>query len=415
MSSYAILLLILRVLWVNAAPSTCLERYKVLQENPGIPTEGLTFCDSGLQGGAGSQTGSQQGAASNDTTQPTTFTGTAGNSSEGTSSTGPPPTISSGSSIAQSPQNQNQSTTTNSAQTSHDYGFGQGPCTGGNVPQIVSGSCKPGFLNTVFNHDVSNEVWQTIKAHNVTNFISFWMDGKEKDTKSITSSIADDCARIPLATDQSQMSRVQSFVDTQPLFLGLFNEPDLVGGQWPMIAAPDVGTSVKETLDQIPTTSRRPNFLAPALFDNSKQMADPNDSSSWWGQFKANCPGCMDRLPIISVHLYEEDEQQAISTVSAIAARFPTHRLWITELSPRHDSCNYSSERIQQWMKTVLVALNKHQQVDKVFWNNGEWGDMGDCNVSLTGPDGKATDLLTALGDAELCDEVVAPATSQTS
>ena len=50
------------------------------------------------------------------------------------------------------------------------FTIGKGSCNGGEVAQIQSGSCKPGFLNTVFNVDVAEAVWNTIRAHNVSNF-----------------------------------------------------------------------------------------------------------------------------------------------------------------------------------------------------------------------------------------------------
>lgn len=50
------------------------------------------------------------------------------------------------------------------------YGWGEGACTGGNVAQVKSGSCRPGLVNTVFNVDVSEAVWDTIRQHGVSNF-----------------------------------------------------------------------------------------------------------------------------------------------------------------------------------------------------------------------------------------------------
>ena len=52
-------------------------------------------------------------------------------------------------------------------------------------------------------------------------------------------------------------------------------------------------------------------------------------------------------------------------------------------------------------MKKVLTNLNQIDNVQKIFWKNGEYDDMGQCNVSLTGPHGRATELLEALGGIE--------------
>lgn len=223
------------------------------------------------------------------------------------------------------------------------------------------------------------------------------------------------CARIPLALMTDDLGRAPAYVKAaNPLFLGLYNEPDIPpGAPWKPTPAEEVGTNIKKVLDAVAQTpGSRTQFLAPGLFDNANQVnADPN---GWWGKVKKTCPDCLANLPIISMHIYEGDAQKTIDIVNSVVQRYPDHKIWITELSPRSNAvdCKHTVPTIIEWMKTVLRELNKIDQVEKIFWNNGEWGEMGECNVSLTDANGNPTPLLTQLGDAGLCDVIPDPATS---
>ena len=244
--------------------------------------------------------------------------------------------------------------------------------------------------------------------------VSFWMDGQETHpppfkftTMPTIKSESFSCARIPLALMSDDVGRAAAYVKSaNPLFLGLYNEPDIPpGAPWKPTPAEQVGSDIKKALDAIAAAPGRTHFLHPGLFEN-----DPGRNDAWYKKFTSTCPDCPTRLPIISLHIYEGDAQKTVQIVNSVVQRYPGHKIWITELSPRNNvvGCKHTVPTIVEWMKVVLRELNKIEAVEKIFWNNGEWGEMGECNVSLTGPDGQPTELLRQLGDEKLCDEPAA-------
>ena len=207
------------------------------------------------------------------------------------------------------------------------------------------------------------------------------------------------CARIPLAMGTDDTPNIPGFLATDPLYLGLYNEPDLVGGSTPTVGGDVIGQNVKQVLAN---DRGRTQYLSPALFNNQQE-----ENIKWWSDFNSTCPGCIDQIPIISMHLYESDVNNAYSFIKDMHDRFsPDHKLWLTELSPRDPHCTLDDAGVKNWMQTLLPKLNQLPYLEKVFWNNGEFGAMSPCQVSLTNGDGTATTLLEAYGADDLCAEV---------
>ena len=220
------------------------------------------------------------------------------------------------------------------------------------------------------------------------------------------------CDRIPLLMAPDDTPRVKSWAESQkPKYLGLFNEPDLkhVPQKTPYTPANIIGQNVQQLMS--PLTGLIPGetiYLSPALVNNDQAAADYSQPGSWYYIFNQNCPSCMNsNISIISMHLYEQDKNKALGLVQALANRFPTHRLWITEFSPRggNPGCTYDSNGIIDWMRFMMFHLNNMPTVEKVFWNNGEAAAMDGCNVSLLNGDGTPTDLLGAFGNETICDD----------
>ena len=226
--------------------------------------------------------------------------------------------------------------------------------------------------------------------------------------------------------DPLDTPRAKSWADSQkPKYLGLFNEPDLnnaPGQTTPYTPANIIGENVEELMNDTNPNGLAPDgtiYLSPALVNNAQAAADYTKPGSWYYDFDNNCPGCMtNNISIISMHLYEQDKQKALGLITALASRYPTHKIWITEFSPRggDPGCTYDSNGIKDWMRFMMFHLNNMPTVEKVFWNNGEVAEMDGCNVSLLQDDAQPTDLLVQFGSEDVCDdpgETVVPTSVQ--
>ena len=202
------------------------------------------------------------------------------------------------------------------------------------------------------------------------------------------------CARIPLAMVPDDAPDVPHFLQSNPLYLGLYNEPDLVGGDTPTTPGNTIDSLVKAVVPALGRTK----FLAPAFFNNNEA---PNNA--WWAAFNSTRPDCLAQLPIISMHLFEPDASTALSLITAMHDHFPSHIIWMTELSPKRPNCNLDQDGVINWVKTLIPQIATLRYVEKVFWNSGEFGPTNTCNPSLTNEDGSATAVLEAFGASTLC------------
>lgn len=124
--------------------------------------------------------------------------------------------------------------------------------------------------------------------------------------------------------------------------------------------------SAAAALAPIFSASTTTQFLSPAVaFTNS----------DWLKTFAAHCNNCMDKIPIISAHVYAADPAAALSQVETLHASWPSKRIWITELAPASDNsqgCNLDENGVINWMQTVVPRLVGLGYVDRIFWNTGE-------------------------------------------
>ena len=149
-----------------------------------------------------------------------------------------------------------------------------------------------------------------------------------------------------------------------PTYLELFNEPDFsFMGFTPMTNAKDAAGSLQELINT-PTSTQ---FISPVVaFTGSSYMSD----------FFNNCAGCLDKIPIIALHVYKPDPQQAIDQIVSVHNAYPSKKLWITELAPVSDGsqgCSLDENGVISWMQTVVKWAAASGYVDKIFWNCGEW------------------------------------------
>ena len=148
-----------------------------------------------------------------------------------------------------------------------------------------------------------------------------------------------------------------------PTYLQLLNEPD--GGFYgqPVLSPQDAVTALQPLLTAQHSGT---TFLSPA-------PAYP--TSSWLPDFFTAC-SCDDQFPIVLAHVYNTDPQGAISDIQAVMAQFPTKTIWITEISPASDpsqNCTLQPQDMIDWMNTVLGWASQQSQIERVFWNSGEY------------------------------------------
>ena len=180
-----------------------------------------------------------------------------------------------------------------------------------------------------------------------------------------------------------------------PEYLELFNEPDYsYEGYTPLTSAQAAAASLTKILAANTSTQ----FLSPAVaFTNTNYLSD----------FNTACNNCInEKIPIISMHLYNPKVDQAMLQITTLHNTWPKQKIWITELAPASSSdqgCTLSEDEMVSWMTSLLPQIVALGYVERVFWNSGEYGTIYSnnptmCNPSLTNPDGSPTALLTAYG-----------------
>lgn len=238
--------------------------------------------------------------------------------------------------------------------------------------------------------DVSNR-WNTISSHGVSNWstccpkrlrlpclkpehtdtgpaVGFTVNPLSQSPTYGKSAVsgAVDAAQIRIAMDPRDVDAAKALITSAnpPSYLELFNEPDYsYMGFTPLTDAPTAGAALKDLI-HMPTSTQ---FISPAVaFTGSGYLSD----------FFANCPGCIDKIPIISLHVYKPKAQEAIDQITSVHNAYPSKRLWITELAPAcapDMGCNLDQGGVIGWMQTVVQWAAASGYVDKIFWNCGEW------------------------------------------
>ena len=135
---------------IAAAPQQCISR-EWLDQNPSVPKGDLPYCNSGNQDEVAQPVAGQE------------------NNTPAKKEAAPAVSSSQPASPQTSPLLPGAAGST-SGNGAGDTSSGSESCAGGDVPQLSSGGCKAGFLNTVFNVDVPESVWNTIRSHGVSNF-----------------------------------------------------------------------------------------------------------------------------------------------------------------------------------------------------------------------------------------------------
>ena len=96
----------------------------------------------------------------------------------------------------------------------------------------------------------------------------------------------------------------------------------------------------------------------------------------------------MDKIPIISAHVYAADPAAAVNQIVILHSTWPSKRIWITELAPASSNdqgCNLDDNGVINWMKTVVPQLVGLGYVDRIFWNTGEHVSLpAQCCVKST-------------------------------
>ncbi len=175
-----------------------------------------------------------------------------------------------------------------------------------------------------------------------------------------------DSAQIRIVMDPRDVQTAKDLITgpNAPEFLELYNEPDFSFGGWTPITSPEESA---RTLQDLINTPTRTKFISPA---------PAYTYSSWLSDFFARCAGCLDKIPIIGVHVYSPDAQKAIDQIVAVHNSYPTKKLWITELSPASSTeqgCALDQNGMISWMQTVTKFAAATGYVDKIFWNCGEF------------------------------------------
>ena len=152
-----------------------------------------------------------------------------------------------------------------------------------------------------------------------------------------------------------------------PTYLELFNEPDFsYMGFTPLTSPQDAAKALQPILAAQTTTQ----FISPAVaFTNS----------DWLSQFNDACGQCVDgpnsKIGIIGAHVYNADPNAVIGLLQTLHGRWPSKRIWITELAPASDpaqGCKLDKAGVVNWMRTLVPRLVGLGYVDRIFWNSGE-------------------------------------------
>ncbi len=247
-----------------------------------------------------------------------------------------------------------------------------------NAAQPPAGNCPAGFLNVVFNTGAPkksgwpNKIWDSLSSNHVSNWIGFSLTPLSQNPHyNIAAGAAPsygpiDAAQIPICMDPSDITAAITKVTSPnaPTHLELFNEPDFSwGGVTPLTSAPDAANSLSSLINTQTTTQ----WLSPGpAFTSSSYLTD----------FNKACNGCMDKVHIISAHVYSVDPQGAIDQVKGLHNTWPDKKIWVTELAPAsgaEQGCTYDQAGMIKWMQTVVPQLAALGYVDKIFWNHGEY------------------------------------------
>lgn len=174
-----------------------------------------------------------------------------------------------------------------------------------------------------------------------------------------------EAARIPIVMDPADTNAAIDWLrsDHPPGYLELFNEPDLsFAGATPITTPEESAKNLTELINSAPNTQ----LIAPV-------SAYPG--GEWLKEFAGNCSGCMDKIPIVSAHVYSVDPDGALSQITNLHSQWPDKRIWVTELSltTTGDGCNTNAYQESDWMKNVVGRIKGLGYVDRIFWNTGTW------------------------------------------
>ena len=186
--------------------------------------------------------------------------------------------------------------------------------------------------------------------------------------------------------DPTEVSAALQLLETNPpRYLTLFNEPDYsYRGLTPLTSATEAATALKPIFAAShPSTT----FLSPAL---------ANANSDWLPTFNESCDGCMSQIPIIAMHLYNQDPNEALDLIKQLHTTWPDKRIWITELAPGSGTCTLDVDGVVSWLNTLIPEIVALGYVEKIFWNCGESSSATSCKTDLTNDDGSATAVLRA-------------------
>ncbi|KAL9001050.1 MAG: hypothetical protein Q9169_000534 [Polycauliona sp. 2 TL-2023] len=268
--------------------------------------------------------------------------------------------------------------------------------------ELSSGFCGAVFNTGACHNSGWSKVWDTLKSHGVDSAVAFTLQPISERESYNTIDPPGACpapdgfesARLPLVMDPTDTDKAVELLQAKPPppFLGLFNEPDLsAGGYTPMTSPKD---SVKHLSRIIDARTSGTKLLSPV-------PAYPvSPEHQWLNEFDGNCTGCMDKIDIISAHIYHVKPEDAINQIKDIHDRWQKP-IWVTEISPttRTDNCKFDGDEMIQYMTTVVSGIKDLGYVEKIFWNTGAYGVLAKgydniCNPSLTNKDGSPTALL---------------------
>ena len=178
-----------------------------------------------------------------------------------------------------------------------------------------------------------------------------------------------DNTQIKVCMDYTHVDDAMKMITSSapPTYLELYNEPDYSYMGMTLTSTYQEAASNLSALINTPTTTK---FISPAV-------AFTNDV--WLGNFFDVCAGCLEKVDIISAHIYNPIPAQALLQVTTLHGTFPNHTIWITELAPASSDtqgCELDENGMINWMQTLLPELVALGYVERIFWNHGE-------NVSL--------------------------------
>ncbi|KAL8985137.1 MAG: hypothetical protein Q9205_001075 [Flavoplaca limonia] len=146
-------------------------------------------------------------------------------------------------------------------------------------------------------------------------------------------------ARLPLMMDPADTNAAIEMLKSKPPppYLGLFNEPDLSYGGYTAVTLPEDAAKNLTTLIDVKQLDTRLLSPVPAY-----------PSPDWLDQFDGNCTGCMDKIDIISAHVYHVKPEDSVAQIKAIHDRWQKP-IWVTEISPttQMGNCQFSGEEMK--------------------------------------------------------------------